>query len=180
MTTTGHQAVLAIQTAVGATLDGLYGAKTAAAVAVFQKGIGLKADGVVGPATAGALFTPLIDGPASVQVAEVCRGIVGLESGFDPRAVGASTPQDLGPCQSKGPAWPQLDEAYRLDPQRSFRVLIAEITARFYSFGGRESDVIASWNLSIAGARAWADAGRPHQWKNPDPWFYISNVLELA
>jgi N-acetylmuramoyl-L-alanine amidase len=47
--------VKAVQTALGVTADGVYGANTAAAVSAFQRSKGLGADGVVGPATLVAL-----------------------------------------------------------------------------------------------------------------------------
>ena len=47
--------VKAVQTALGVTADGVYGANTAAAVSTFQRSKGLSADGVVGPSTLLAL-----------------------------------------------------------------------------------------------------------------------------
>jgi peptidoglycan hydrolase-like protein with peptidoglycan-binding domain len=38
-------------------MDGIFGAKTLAAVRAFQRSRGLTVDGVVGPLTWGALFT---------------------------------------------------------------------------------------------------------------------------
>ena len=174
--------VLAIQVAVGCRAqDGLYGPATARDVTAFQSGAGEAADGVVGPATARALFRPLITKLTSNQTAvTICTGIVGWESGWDPGTVGQTTPMDLGICQFNGPAWPQMNEAYRLTPTRVIPVMVNEITARLTTFHGSEVDTIASWNLGIGGATQWAAAGHPHQWKNRDPWLYVSNVMDLS
>jgi peptidoglycan hydrolase-like protein with peptidoglycan-binding domain len=49
----------AIQVAVGAKADGIYGANTTASVKSFQAANGLKADGIVGPQTAAAITASL-------------------------------------------------------------------------------------------------------------------------
>jgi hypothetical protein len=96
------QGTAAIQTLLSVPLvDGSFGAQTEAAVKSFQSVNGLVADGVVGAKTAQKLIkrviTPL---EAKYGVPEnLAYGIVFHESGFDPGAVGYSTPLDLGLSQ---------------------------------------------------------------------------------
>jgi soluble lytic murein transglycosylase-like protein len=111
-----HYGVRAIQAALGwwghkIPVDGLFGASTAQAVTAFQKSVPtrpypdtvrpLEPAGVVGRWTAYHLFSGMLDAYAqrySVPAGPL-RGVVELESAWDPGAVGGTTPQDLGLAQ---------------------------------------------------------------------------------
>lgn len=54
----GGADVAALQTALGITVDGVFGEQTKAAVEAFQTAHGLEVDGIVGALTAAALFPP--------------------------------------------------------------------------------------------------------------------------
>jgi peptidoglycan hydrolase-like protein with peptidoglycan-binding domain len=96
------QGTAAIQSLLGnLVVDGAFGAKTETAVKAFQSVNGLYADGVVGPKTMQKLVARVIR-PLESKYAvpyNLAYGLVFHESGFDPGAVGSTTPLDLGLCQ---------------------------------------------------------------------------------
>lgn len=85
----------------GLVVDGSFGAKSEAAVKAFQQSHGLYPDGVAGPKTLKKMVLPLVIQKEAVYGVpdKVAQGLVFHESGFDPGAVGSSTPLDLGLSQ---------------------------------------------------------------------------------
>lgn len=189
--------VKAIQDALrwhGSTLpvDGQYGPSTAAAVTAFQKAIPAMpftdtvhpADpaGVVGRGTAFHLFAPLASAYAQQFAVPpgVVHGIIELESGWDPGAVGATTPQDLGLAQWRTPMvhdGETVDEAAAFMPFTALR-LLAQTQAAYYASLGHWALTIAShhaptWAADLATtAAAWApDSSQARSWS------YLNIVL---
>ena len=86
-------AVRQVQSALGISADGEFGAQTEKAVKRFQKRKGLAVDGVVGPETRDALgLRPFARGSvrresSSVRLPRILRLIAECESGGNPRAV---------------------------------------------------------------------------------------------
>lgn len=165
--------VLALQRHLGLYDDGLYGPKTAAGVTIWQRSMGLVADGVYGPASARAMFAPALDsfarqiatsGSTATVIARIGRGTIAYESGYDPGAVGVTTPVDLGLAQLNGPSHPAMTVDDRLDPLTSLRYATSLIASNLDAMSGNERDAIAAYNLGVGGARSWVRAGRPDVW----------------
>jgi peptidoglycan hydrolase-like protein with peptidoglycan-binding domain len=96
------QGSAAIQTLLGGlTVDGSFGPMTEARIKAYQSANGLTADGVVGPKTMQKLVGPLVTNAEVLHKVpkNLAYGIIWHESGFDPGAVGSSTPLDLGLSQ---------------------------------------------------------------------------------
>lgn len=164
--------------------DGLYGRLTGQGVATFQKANGLVADGVYGPATSRALWEPVarstavdVDPAHANQLTPILVGTLNWESGWDPGAVGATTPQDLGLAQINGPAHPELSADQRLDPRTAISMAAGLIAANLRYFGYRTDAAIAAYNLGRAGASRWLLDGSPDIWGARDVRSYIDHIL---
>lgn len=174
-------AVKAIQREVGATQDGLFGPATAARLVTWQNEHRLVPDGEFGPATARAMFIPIAHAitatvSTSSMVAKLVAAHVKVESGWDPGAVGASTPHDLGLGQINGTAHPELSAEYRLNPRLALgsvaRIVLENCEAMHWVVG----DAIAAYNLGLGGAAAWVKAGRPAVFHNAPIGQYVAAV----
>lgn len=196
------RAVVALQSTLnGATkgvdldVDGVLGQATAAALASWQKAHALTDDGVLGPKSARVLFTPaIVKASASTswrdraQVTRLVTGHVTIESGFDPGAVGVSTPEDVGLGQVNGPAHPGLSFDDRLDPQVALGYVADLVASNLAAFDGVEVDAVAAYMLGQAGCRTWIKAGRPAAWQRrvggqPTTVYvrrYVDSVLSAA
>lgn len=170
--TMSYQALLKVD---GARLDvdGRFGKLTATAVQAWQASHGLFADGVLGPRTARAMWQPFLDsacvriedGPRGVSLRKLCRGHVGIESGWDCGAVGVTTPADVGLGQINGPAHPELSLDERLDPLTAVEFIARFVDGNLIAFNYNERDAIASYMLGQGGCRTWIKAGRPATWQ---------------
>jgi soluble lytic murein transglycosylase-like protein len=164
--------------------DGIYGRRTAAAVATAQSarlgGTGIPWTlGRVDAATAFALFEPLYQ-----QIEErygLTDGIVGggarTESGHDPGAVGNANAHDYGLVQINadyhGPGTASnLAVADMFNPYTALDFLGAWYR-RSYDIYGRWDCTVASWH-NPGQARTWARTGSP---PNPEIALYAANVL---
>jgi peptidoglycan hydrolase-like protein with peptidoglycan-binding domain len=176
-------AIKAIQKRVGLKdQDGLFGADTANAVRIFQQRANLVDDGIVGPATSKRMWlydlTHLVGYTA--QAKWLAGGHITYESGWDPGAVGVTTPVDLGLGQINGPAQPALTVDQRLDPNVSLPFVAQLVTANLGAFGGNVDDAVLAYNLGRQGARDWVAAGRPQMWGQTDTTKYITRIKEAA
>jgi hypothetical protein len=140
---------------------------------LWQYAQGLDDDGVLGPATARAMWQPVLDaaceqveiGPRGVSLRKLCRGHIGVESGWDCGAVGVSTPADVGLGQINGPAHPDMDLDERLDPWTALAFVARFVYGNLVAFGFNERDTVASYMLGQGGCRTWIKAGRPASWQ---------------
>lgn len=173
-----HGGVLAIQRAVkrrrpAFTLkaDGVYGAKTHAAVMDFQGGMAdTKPWGGVGPETAKALLLPDLEKTCKQQgflYPKIVCGVITQESNWDPGAVGYVDVHDVGLAQINHLAHPEWSERERLQPVTSFKFIIDYLSLSLIAFNNNMEDAIASYNLGIGGAKRWISQGRP-EWYTPD------------
>lgn len=179
-----HQAVMGIQRFVGVSVaDGLYGPRTAAAVAGWQQAHGLTGDGVFGPRTAAVAALPAVTRtcqqlkPGNEVLPRLVKGHLNYESRWDVGAVGGLSPRDLGLAQINGPAHPSLSVNDRLDPEVAIEWAAGFVLGNLDAMGWDVEDAAAAYNLGRAGARAWVSAGRPQFWNGRDIWRYVANVL---
>lgn len=188
-----HYGVRAIQTDLnrqyGTKLaeDGIFGASTAVTLTDWQRAQGLRADGVAGPATCKLLFGRAVAVVYDLHTVptRIGRGLVALESGWDPGAVGRSDAEDLGLCQINGRAHPDLSAEFRLTPSQAL-TWQADFVSYLLNGMGNERDGIAAYNLGLGGARTWVKAGRPDPYTPPGSTAprsvvaYVDTVLRLG
>lgn len=177
-----YRAVKDLQRVVGATSDGLFGAQTGDKVKTWQANHGLVADGVVGPKTTRAMYHPVVLASAKTvdtsltNLGPIAGGHIGWESGWDPGAVGVTTPDDVGLGQINGPSHPDMSLDDRLDPRKAITWIVNFVDDNITQMNGVEDDGIAAYNLGVGGARSWVKAGRPQFFNGVDVWKYIANV----
>lgn len=121
-----NYAVLAIQRRVIALgypslipVDGIFGPKTEQGVRWAQGELGLKVDGQFGPKTSLAFFWPVVKSVTG-PYAKTVGGVAQHESGWDPGAVGFSTPEDHGLVQINQPANPKITLTQAFSPRFAF------------------------------------------------------------
>lgn len=180
-----YRAVQAYQKFFGATPDGLWGPKTDASVKAYQTANGLKADGVVGPITSKSIFRRLaekrVDEIASgnKDLKQMVIGHIAYESGFDPGAVGVTTPTDLGLGQINGIWHPDMSADDRLDPEIAVPWVVNFVKGNLDYFKGVVRDAVASYNLGRGGANSWIRDGRPDVWVNGSGnTVYVKNYID--
>lgn len=171
----------AIQARLGVNVDGIWGPATDRAVKSFQGLNGLVADGVYGPKSAKAMWAPVataaakkVDSKYAAQLTTMVLGHIGWESGWDPGAVGGSTPEDLGLGQINGPAHADMSVDARLDPTKSLPWIAGFVDDNLQAMSYNMRDAIAAYNLGVGGAKLWVKAGRP------DAWVRSSGTTEVA
>ena len=168
-------------------VDGILGRGVDAALREFQTSKGLKADGIAGPSTCRALFTDTVQRVYASHSAptRIGLGLVSLESGFDPAAVGRQDAEDLGLCQINGRAHPELSAEFRLTPLAAI-AWQADFVAYLLAGMGNERDGVAAYNLGLYGARAWVKLGRPDPYTPPGSTVprsvvsYVDKVLAVG
>lgn len=140
----------------------LFGDAAASRAADFQKAHGLEADGVVGPTTARYLWRTYVS-PAELtfQIPDHWLGkLATLESNNDPVAQGSVDLDDHGLVQINARFHPELSlsEAWApafIVPWAANYLQRARVSLGFWTAA------IASWNVGLTYARAWAVAGFP-------------------
>lgn len=184
-----YAGVRAIQALVGAGVDGLFGQETGTKLVTWQDNHGLTDDGVFGGVTSKAMFLPFVSAAVNKATADtierasmlkLSRGHIGHESGWDPGAVGGTTPQDLGLGQINGPSHPSLGVDDRLNPRIAIPYIVVLVQANLEAMGRIEGDAIAAYYLGVAGAKEWVRVGRPEVWKGKPVKLYIRSVLTAA
>lgn len=179
-------AVRFIQRLTGATVDGELGNDTKAKIIAWQTKNGLVPDGQFGPASGQKAAVTLLNGISTPMTTDypslraITRGHMSIESGFDPGAVGVTTPDDLGYMQINGPAHPDMTMQSRFDPYIAIPWAASFVYANWTYMYRNRNDGIAAYNLGKGGASSWVKAGRPQMWGKTDVWKYISIVLKAA
>lgn len=151
----------------GLIVNGEYGSMTAAGVKWLQYKLGVGIDGVVGPTTARAMFKDLLiwfGGVHHVPASQL-HGFVMLESGYDPGAVGVTTPSDRGLNQINENAHPDITDDMAFDPVFSIDYTAKRLSDARIQFSGKTVELknycaIAQHNSPLA-ARQWYEAGSP-------------------
>lgn len=188
-----YRGVIWLQRVFGEAQDGILGPKTDAKIKAWQTQNGLTADGVYGPNTARKLLTPRIDAAAravdadhAADLAQVMRGTVAYESGWDHGAVGRSDPRDIGVAQAHLPVHPSVSVDDALDPDFALPWMAKLIDYNLQAMNFNVRDGIAAYNLGVGGARTWIAAGRPDVWTPAGSAAprnvkrYIDNILSGA
>lgn len=172
-----HLAVKAIQTRVNGygyspalVVDGKFGKSSADGVKWVQAKLGFSAagqDGVVGPTTCKALFKDLLIWFGGVHHAPASQlhGFVMLESGYDPGAVGVTTPSDRGLNQINENAHPDITDEQAFDPAFAINYTAKRLSDARIAFSGKSVDLknkcaIAQHNSPLW-AKQWYAAGSP-------------------
>ena len=163
----------AFQRVIGVTDDGVWGPKTDKAAKNWQyrqNGRAGTPDGIFGPKSARCAFLPLVTKAAgnSSLVAFLTRGHIGHESGWDPAAVGYSTPDDLGLGQINGTAHPDLDVTTRLTPEDAVPWIADFCRYNLEHMGEHVNDAIAAYLLGVTGAKTWVRQDRPRYYAGAD------------
>jgi peptidoglycan hydrolase-like protein with peptidoglycan-binding domain len=148
--------------------DGVYGQSTAEAVALVQHEVlAVGVDGVVGPTTAKALFKDYLIwfGGAHHVPASQLHGFIMLESGYDPGAVGVTTPSDRGLNQINENAHPDITDDMAFDPIYSINYTAKRLSDARIKFSGKTVELknycaIAQHN-SPRDALIWYNTGSP-------------------
>lgn len=172
------------------TQDGVWDTDLDYTMRIYQSRVGVVPDGVFGPKTAQQFFLPTIRAAYAQNGVEweIGYGLVNLESGWDPGAVGAIDSNDLGLCQINGPAHPDMSVDERLNPETALMWQAAHMRYLEGALKGNERDAIAAYNLGVYGAQQWIAAGRPALWVPPydtsgrkrDVKGYIDKILAAA
>lgn len=138
--------------------DGQIGPLTAAGIKWLQQTLKIVADGEAGPTTLKYALWPVIKAMPYIDVIRhAVGGICQHESGYDPGAVGFSTPDDLGLVQINGPANPTLTEAQRFDYHFAFKYCADRLSVAYNTYHVLDY-AIASY-ASPLWAQQWAKSG---------------------
>lgn len=180
-----YMGVRACQRQIGVSDDGVWGPNTDIAAKKWQTQmtsalVGV-ADGVIGPRSTKGMFMPdvlrICGSDTNLRYAVV--GHMGHESGWDPAAVGMTTPEDLGLGQINGVYHPDMSIAARLTPEQAIPWMVSFVHGNLEAMGSLD-DGIAAYLLGIGGARSWVRAGRPQIFYKTDIPAYIRSVHTAA
>lgn len=163
-----HYAVLTIQRRIvglgyGGSIpgDGIFGPKTDVGLRWAQKKLGLTSDGTFGPVTSKAFFWPVVKQVAGAY-AQVVGGVCQHESGWDPGAVGFSTPDDHGLVQINQPANPHVPLAQAYSPRFAFGYCKDRIANAMKTYN--DLDIAICSYASPLWAKQWFETGHsPNQ-----------------
>lgn len=150
-------------------VDGTLDAGSARAIKWAQERLGIRADGFAGQPTLKALLAgPSLAAENTHDVPDrLVFGLMGKESGWDPGAVGYTTPDDSGLCQINLAAHPEvtLEQAYT--PAWALDYTAARMRRAFKKYRQAGASVALAWDCAVAQhnsprlADDWADSGRP-------------------
>jgi hypothetical protein len=132
----------------------------------FQEDNALKVDGQVGPTTSKVLFKPRIDAvEKSFLFTKGTLGkLIGLESAYDPVAIGYADPDDHGFVQINLRIHTDVTVAQAFDPAFSITWAAKYINgslARILTEINLEKAARASYNIGVEYAKRWMEAGYP-------------------
>lgn len=164
-------------------VDGIFGKETADGVRVMQHELGIGVDGVVGPATAKAAFKDLLiwfGGVHHVPASQL-HGFIMLESGYDPGAVGVTTPSDRGLNQINLSAHPNITVEQAFDPTFSIDYTAKRLGDARIKYSGKSADLknrcaILQHNSPLAANQLYASGEYP----NAKSKAYVELVLGHA
>ncbi len=128
----------------------------------FQTANGLEVDGVIGPKTSKALWKPLVlkaEEASNIPDNLVCKK-TGLESGWDPAAVGVVDLRDRGLNQINSGAHPEVSDEQAFSPFFSL-AWAAGYLADHYSVTKDWDAALAAYNVGLFYAKRWLQAGKP-------------------
>jgi hypothetical protein len=147
--------------------DGLIGPLTDGRIRDTQRGLKVKVDGLIGPNTMKSLLMPLVmdAGKRHGVRWQVLCGKLHNEGNWDPGAVGANDPDDLGLSQINIRAHPHVSPEEAFDPHFAIDFGARFMAQNLATFNGNERDAIAAYNLGAGGTRQWISAGRPDVWQ---------------
>ena len=163
--------------------DGYLGPKTSEAIKWIQRKLHLSDDGQAGPRTCQALWRDLVAWYAGWYgcPADQLWGMTHRESGFDPGAVGYTTPSDRGLCQINLVAHPSVSPSDAHDPWFALNYTAQRFAAGRAQFSGKGFELqrdcaIAQHNSPVA-ATSWYVNGTP---PNSQIEAYVAGVLKAA
>ena len=187
-----HFGVLAIQNLLnynGVVLDyttgpGIFGPKTDAAVRRYQAAYVKPADGIAGPNTLKALLRkPIKQYQSAYGIPDnLLAGLVAQESGFDPGAVGYSTPADLGLVQINTNVVSVTHEQV-FDPFYSLPWAARRMNSKFAVFSATTNDLKFAWDCAVLSHRSpvWAEKlFRTKIYPNEDSQKYVENIRKFG
>lgn len=147
--------------------DGIIGPLTDGRIRDKQRELGVAVDGLVGPRTMKAMLMPLVREAAERHGVrwQILCGKLTNEGNWDPGAVGASDPTDLGLSQINIRAHPQVSPEQAFDADFAIDFGARFMAENLRAFDGNERDAIAAYNLGAGGCRQWIAAGRPDIWQ---------------
>lgn len=168
-----NRGVLAIQRLLDidySTGPGIFGPRTDAAVRAYQKVKVPPADGIVGPNTMRALLKPVVSIEETVRdiPAHLLWGLIAQESGYDPGAVGYTTPSDLGLVQINTAVQPVTpDQAF--DPLFSIKWAANRMRKAYDKYSAKlgPEEYAKAWDCAVAShnspaaADSWANGALP-------------------
>lgn len=164
-------------------VDGIYGPKVKAAVKEFQKSVGLSYDGTVGRNTGPRLFRGPIETfsrPYGYDPALIF-GILKMESGGDPGAVGYFTPGDRGIFQFNTVEHKEITYEMAHDYLWATEEMCARFNRAWNRYQGKGPELRINCSIiqhkSPAAADSWFVSGIPF---GPISEDYVSKVRAFA
>lgn len=177
-----HMACKALQAKVGTDPDGILGPNSDKLIKAYQVGRSLVADGVIGPMTCKLMFDPLIEAAVlaldrhhGAAMMWMSKGHMWVESGYDPGAVGVTTPQDLGPGLN-GEHNPDMSADFRLTPATAIPAMVKIVDGNIFALKFDFDAAVLAYNIGRGGATSWKRAGKPARFMGVDTYAYINKV----
>lgn len=166
-----YKAVRFIQQNVGSNVTGVFDPQTMSALSTWQSDNDVVSDGVAGPQTLKKMFNPMLSNVANAfdpanatGIGRITRGIIGIESGYDPGAIGKENPGRYGVAQIHMSLHHDVSAEQALDPVFAVSWVTRLIDDHLHHLSYDLRDAVAAYTLGLTSAKAWIIAGRPHTW----------------